>query len=82
MSVPYFMGGDMSYIGYMLVSTVMMGATIDYAILLTEHYMTERKLAKALPAMKNTVGSCIKSMLVSSMIMTISGFALGMMSSE
>ncbi|MBA4686310.1 MAG: MMPL family transporter [Candidatus Galacturonibacter soehngenii] len=82
MSVPYFTGGEMSYIGYMVVSTVMMGATIDYAILLTEHYMSDRKQKNALQAMKDTVGSCMKSMLISSMIMAISGFALGMMSSE
>jgi Predicted exporters of the RND superfamily len=82
MSVPYFTGGDLSYIGYIIVSTVMMGSTIDYAILLIDHYMVERKQKRALQAIKDTVGGCMKTMLVSSLILAVAGFALGAMSSE
>lgn len=82
MSIPYFLGGSMVYIGYMVVSTVMMGATIDYAILLTDHYMEHRKYMLPIPAMKKTWGSVVKSTLVSSLILCIAGFALSFMSSE
>ncbi len=82
MSFPYFSGDQMSYIGYMVVSTVMMGATIDYAILLTDHYMVNRKEMPALEAMKYTISTSIKSMLVSSMTMAIAGFSLGIISGE
>jgi predicted RND superfamily exporter protein len=82
MAVPYFTGGDLSYIGYIIVSTVMMGSTIDYAILLLDHYMIERKSKPALQAIKDTVGGCMRTMLVSSVILAVAGFALGAMSSE
>lgn len=82
MSIPYFMGGDMCYIGYLVVGTVMMGATIDYAILLTEHYMLYRKEMPKKKAMKKTLGSVVKSALVSAMILAVAGFALGATSSE
>lgn len=82
MSIPYFMGGDMCYIGYLVVGTVMMGATIDYAILLTEHYMLYRKEMPKKKAMKKTLGGVVKSALVSAMILAVAGFALGATSSE
>ncbi len=82
MSIPYFAGGSMNYIGYLVVSTVMMGATIDYAILLTEHYMEERKKLPKLEAMKKTLGSVVKSALVSALILGVAGFSLGISSGE
>ncbi|MFV0467196.1 MAG: efflux RND transporter permease subunit [Lachnospiraceae bacterium] len=82
MSVPYFTGEQMSYIGYLVVSAVMMGATIDYAILLTDRYMKERQQKPPLKAMRDTITDCIKSMLVSALTMTFAGFSLGMISNE
>ena len=42
MCIPYFSGNSLSYLGYLIVSTVQMGATIDYAILLTNTYNQNR----------------------------------------
>lgn len=82
MSLPYFTGEPLAYIGYLVVGTVMMGATIDYAILLTEHYMKYRKTKPKLAAMKATLGNVVKSAMVSAMILAVAGFSLGMSSSE
>ncbi|MCR5451241.1 MAG: MMPL family transporter [Lachnospiraceae bacterium] len=82
MCLPYFTGEPLAYIGYLVVSTVMMGATIDYAILLTEHYMKARKSLPPIAAMKDTLGTVVKSALVSAMILAVAGFSLGMSSSE
>ena len=35
----------MVYIGYLIINTVQLGATVDYAILMTNHYMSNRKNA-------------------------------------
>ena len=82
MSLPYFTGEPLAYIGYLVVGTVMMGATIDYAILLTEHYIKYRKELPKMEAMKRTLGQVVKSAMVSAMILAVAGFSLGMSSSE
>ena len=43
LSVPYFQSTTLHYIGYLIISSVQLGATIDYAILLTGRYLEERK---------------------------------------
>lgn len=35
MTIPYFMGSHLFYIGYLIVSAILLGATVDYAILTT-----------------------------------------------
>ncbi len=44
MCIPYFTGSSLSYLGYLIISTVQMGATIDYAILLTNTYLANREM--------------------------------------
>lgn len=75
-------GEAICYIGYLVVSTVMMGATIDYSILITDNYIKARKRLHAKNAMKETLMSSIKSILVSAATLAIAGFALGLSSSE
>lgn len=75
-------GEAICYIGYLVVSTVMMGATIDYAILITDNYIKSRKNKLPKEAMKETLGSGIKSILVSAITLAVAGFALGLSSSE
>ena len=40
LSIPYFMGESVNFIGYLVINTVQLGATIDYGILLTTHYLS------------------------------------------
>ncbi|MCR4956733.1 MAG: MMPL family transporter [Lachnospiraceae bacterium] len=82
MALPYFTNEPLAYIGYLVVGTVMMGATIDYAILLTENYMKYRKNYTKKTAMEKTLGNVVKSAMVSASILAIAGFALGLSSSE
>lgn len=58
MSIPYFSGKSIMFIGYMIVSAVQLGATIDYAILLTSYYQEGRK---TLPPKKASVYAVEKS---------------------
>src|SRR5690625_3488445 len=43
LSVPYFTESPLVYIGYLIISTVQLAATVDYAILLSEDYTLKRK---------------------------------------
>ena len=77
LSVPYFSGTTLFYIGYLIISSVQLGATIDYAILLTGRYMEERKTRTRLEAACESVRSCILSLFTSAIILTIAGCVLG-----
>lgn len=43
LSVPYFTDTPLVYLGYLVINTVQLGATIDYAILMTEGYVVNRR---------------------------------------
>jgi len=38
MGIPYFTGSQLSFLGYLIVSALQLGATVDYAILYTNRY--------------------------------------------
>lgn len=80
MSVPYFTASKLSYLCYLIVSTVQMGATVDYAILLTDTYQEKRLHAERKEAMRNTLGNVFSSILVSAL--TLAGFCMAGASSN
>lgn len=82
MAIPYFLGAELSYIGYLVVSVVIMGSAIDYGILLIDHYLAERKYLPKIEAMKAALPRAIPAMIVSALILAVAGLALGFASSE
>ena len=82
MSIPYFMGDKLSYLGYLIVSTVQMGATIDYAILLTNTYNRNRMDMDKKSAVRKTLGDVFGSLLISAATLCLSGFCLNWASSN
>ncbi len=81
-SIPYFMGTDLTYVGYMIVSIVMMGSAIDYGILLIDHYLAERRSKPKLEAMRAALPAAIPAMLVSALVLAGAGFTLGFTSTN
>ncbi len=81
LATPYFMGESLNFIGYLVINTVQLGATIDYGILLTSYYLRHRKEQPARSAMRSALGEAFPSILVSALILSTAGFALGMTSS-
>lgn len=82
MAIPYFSGESLSYLGYLIVSTVQMGATVDYAILLTDKYMEKRMKYDKMEAMKQTLGEIFSAIIISSATLTLAGLCLGITSSN
>ncbi len=76
LAIPYFMGTTINYMGYLVVSTVQLGATVDYAILLTTYYMRNRKKLCQRDAIRRSLGQTFKSILVSASILSTAGFTL------
>ncbi|MDR2108076.1 MAG: MMPL family transporter [Coriobacteriales bacterium] len=82
MAIPYFQGSSLAYIGYVVMGTVQLAATVDYAILLTDYYLANRKTLPKIEAMKKTLGEMVQAILVSGLILSVSGFCLVFMSSD
>ncbi len=76
LSIPYFTGMPIGFIGYLVLSTVQLGATVDYAILLTTHYMRNRRLMDSREAVRKSLGENFKSILVSAATLATAGFTL------
>ena len=78
MAVPYIRGETMIFMGYIIVSSVQLGATVDYAILTTNNYIACRKqlgLEKNEAAVE-TLKRSIPAILTSGSILTIVGYIL------
>lgn len=82
LSVPYFTDSSLVYVGYLIISTVQLAATVDYAILLTEDYTTNRKQMSARKAIKKTLDEKIFSIGISAAILSSVGFILAFTSSN
>jgi len=82
LSSPYFSGNPLCYIGYLIINTVQLGATVDYAILLSDHYIANRKTMPVMDTLKATLSETFGSILVSALILSLAGFCLWLTSSN
>lgn len=67
MAIAYFTGTTLPFIASIVVGTIQLGATIDYAILMSTTYLEERKKEKKEKAMHNTLAKTIPSIIVSAL---------------
>ena len=82
LAIPYFKGITLFYIGYLIINSVQLGATIDYAILFTSRYLEERKTKEKYESARNSIQLCVLSLFTSAIILTIAGTALGTISTN
>ena len=75
--IPFLAGGSVSFIGYLIISATQMGATIDYAIVLTNRYLTTRdSYTDRTQAMAEATNHVFPTVITSGTILTVTGFAL------
>ena len=68
MGLPYWTNSSIPFVSSIVIGTIQLGATIDYAILLTTKYIEERKNKKEkLEAMGEAIDSSLSSIFVSAM---------------
>ncbi len=82
LAIPYFTDTSLVFIGYLIVSTVQLAATVDYAILLTETYKHNRGKLSPKQAMRKTIDEKLFSIIVSASILSSVGFILWLTSSN
>ncbi len=82
LAIPYFMGEEIQYIGYLIISAIMLGATVDYTIILTRAYLDKRQEMEKRPAMLAAISECAITILTSATILTVCGAFIGLISSN
>ena len=82
LSVPYFAGTPIFYITYLIISSIQLGATVDYAILMTDRYRENRTELPRKEAMVKTVADTAVSILTSGSVLAVVGLLMGYMSSN
>ena len=81
-AIPYFTNQTIFYIAYLIISSIQLGATVDYAILFTDHYLDYRKTMTQKEAIAQTVSSVTVSILTSGSALTVVGFLMGWVSTH
>lgn len=82
LSFPYFTDSSLVFVGYLIISTVQLAATVDYAILFSEAYKEKRKKLSKLQALKETLDEKLFSIIISASILSSVGFILWITSSN
>ena len=78
MGIPYYTGTVLPFIASIVIGTIQLGATIDYAILITTKYLTHRKSGmEKKEAISNALGSSISSIFVSGLCFFGATFGVG-----
>lgn len=77
LSIPYFMDTTIFYIAYLIISSIQLGATVDYAILMTDQYKENREMMNKKAAVIQTISDVTVSILTSGSVLTVVGLLLG-----
>ena len=78
MGLPYLTGTTIPFISSIVIGTIQLGATIDYAILITTKYITLRKEGKdKQDAITQSLGTSISSIIVSGLCFFGATFGVG-----
>ena len=82
LSIPYFTNATIFYIAYLIISSIQLGATVDYAILTTDRYKEMRQSMGKKDAVIQTISAVAVSVLTSGSVLTVVGFLLGVISTH
>lgn len=82
MGITYIQGVGIYYLAMIIVQAILMGATIDYAILFTSYYRTLRETETIPDALKHSYHGSINTILTSSLILVGVTLAVGLITSD
>ena len=82
LAVSYVSGNPIFYIAYLIISSIQLGATVDYAILFTERYKENRQTLNKKESIVETVSNVTVSVLTSGITMATVGTLLGVFSTH
>ena len=82
LAIPYFRGQYVFYIAYLIISSVQLGATVDYAILFSDRYQEFREILGRKEAVAATVSAVTTSVSTTGSAMAVVGFLMGAISTN
>ena len=81
-SLPYLQGKPVFFLGYLVVSAIQMGATIDYAIVITSRYMELKTYMPIKEAIVETLNQAFPTIVTSGSMLVAAGFIISNVSSN
>ena len=81
-SFPTITGKYLFFLGYLIVSSIQMGANIDYAIVIASRFQEAKTKMHHRDAIIETLNFAFPTIITSGSILSISGFLIGRMTSE
>ena len=82
LAIPYFRGRHVFYIAYLIISTIQLGATVDYAILFSDRYQEFRETLDKKQAIAATVSTVTTSVITTGSALAVVGFLMGAISTN
>lgn len=81
-SFPAFTGTPLFFMSYLVVSSIQMGANIDYAIVIASRYMALKNEMHHKDAIIETMNFAFPTIITSGTILAVAGILIGQMTSE
>ncbi|MGO5115805.1 efflux RND transporter permease subunit [Candidatus Avoscillospira sp. LCP25S3_F1] len=81
-SFPVLQGTNLFFLSYLVVSSIQMGATIDYAIVITNRYLELKTTMERKQAVIEALDQSFPTILTSGSIMAVAGFLIGGISTD
>lgn len=82
LSIPAIMDKSLFFMALIIAQCIQMGATIDYAILLSSKYITNREKQSKKEALSNALKASIMTIFTSASILVIATFTIAIVSSQ
>lgn len=82
LTIPYLQHKPLFYIAYLIISSVQLGATVDYAILFSDRYRECLRTYTPKESIVETISQTTPSILTSGVVMITVGFLLGVISTH
>ncbi len=81
-SSPYLLNNNLFFLTYLIVSSIQMGANIDYAIVISSRYMSLKDKMPLKEAMTETLNLAFPTIITSGAMMALAGMVIGFMTSN
>ena len=81
-SIPALTGQPLYFLGYLIVNAIMMGANIDYAIVISSHYQELKAHMPHKEAIVHALNAAFPTVFTSGIMMSSAGLLIGNMSAQ
>ena len=81
-SFPYLTSTNLFFMGYLIVSSIQMGANIDYAIVVSSRYQEVKRTMSPREAIIDTMNYAFPTIVTSGTMLAMAGILIGQLTSE